>query len=360
MAVLNSRAAAENAPPARPAHSPQVLDHPTGRVVLVPARDGRWHVSASPIPQLFCPRREVLTTYTPELVDAILPLKGVAYLVDEIARDEDPAYTAGTLLPDLLAYVDEQAFDGKTVLDFGSGLGASTCILGRAFPHAQVYGIELNQHLLDVAAARARHHGLSSVRFLRSPSAAELPAELPPVDFIMLSAVYEHILPDARDSMLRLLWERLKPGGVMFIDQTPHRYFPVEVHTTHLPLINYLPDELALAYARRYSPLVPENYPWEHLLRDGIRGGTAGEILGRLRRAGDGSPELLEPHRRGIYDPVDLWYQGTTLSRWPRGRLLVWALAKVLYAISGVALVPYIALAIRKQARQRAAARGVA
>lgn len=327
----------------------RVIEHSTGNADMVPLPDGRWRLIVWPIPELFCPRREVITTYPPELVASLLPLKGVAYLPDEIARDEDPAYTAGTLLPDLLAYVDEQAFDGKTVLDFGSGLGASTCILGRAFPHAQIYGIELNQHLLDVAAARARHHGLSSVRFLRSPSADELPAELPAVDYVVLSAVYEHMLPDARESMLRLLWQRLKPGGILFIDQTPHRYFPVEVHTTLLPLINYMPDEMAFEFAKKYSPLVPVNYPWHHLLRDGIRGATASEVLARLKRVGDGKAELLEPHRRGIYDPVDLWYRGTTLSRWPNGRLLVWALAKALYAITGCALVPYIALAIRKR-----------
>ena len=39
-----------------------------------------------------------------------------------------------------------------------------------------------------------------------------------------------------------MIWAHLKSGGVLFLNQTPHRYFPVEHHTTNLPMINYFPD----------------------------------------------------------------------------------------------------------------------
>jgi SAM-dependent methyltransferase len=325
------------------------LEHPTtGWLSLSPRPEGRWLVTAHPEPGLFCPRYEIETSYPPELIEALLPRKGAAYLVDEVARDEDPGYTAGTLLPDILSYVDPEFFRGKTVLDFGCGLGASTCILGRALPEARIVGIDLNQWLLDGATQRARHHGLKHVTFLRSPAEDALPPELPPIDHVVLSAVYEHMLPHERAPMLERVWRVMKPGGVLFLDQTPHRWFPIDVHTTYLPLINYLPDGLAYAYARKCSKLVGPNHDWPALLRDGIRGATQGEILGILRRIGDGVPVLLKPERQGARDIVDVWFNGTTLKRWPRGRTAVRFGAKVLRALTGIEMVPYLALAIRK------------
>ena len=58
---------------------------------------------------------------------------------------------------------------------------------------------------------------------------------------MMLSAVFEHVLPEERDPVLDMLWSVLRPGGVMVVDQTPHRWFPQESHTTALPFLNYLP-----------------------------------------------------------------------------------------------------------------------
>jgi hypothetical protein len=38
------------------------------------------------------------------------------------------------------------------------------------------------------------------------------------------------------------LWRQLRLGGILFLNQTPHRYYPLEHHTTGLPLLNYLPE----------------------------------------------------------------------------------------------------------------------
>src|SRR5262249_32482386 len=117
----------------------------------------------------------------------------------------------------------------------------------------------------------------------------------------VLSAVYEHLLPDERRILLPRIWSRLKPGGVLFINQTPHRYSPVEMHSTGLPLINYLPDGLAYRITKRFSKRIKGDEDWPALLRGGIRGATIGEIL---RALGDDAA-LLEP-RAG--DHIDLWY----------------------------------------------------
>ena len=60
-------------------------------------------------------------------------------------------------------------------------------------------------------------------------------------------------------------------------------YRRVEGHTTGLPFINYLPDNLAYFIARRFSKRVENNESWVMLLRKGIRGGTEREIMKILR-----------------------------------------------------------------------------
>jgi hypothetical protein len=87
-------------------------------------------------------------------------------------------------------------------------------------------------------------------------------------------------------------------GGVLFVNQTPYRYFPFEHHSTGLWFINYLPDGFSLFLARNLSKMNPEankSPDWTVHLRGGIRGGTEAEILRNLRRSASGRPTILQP-----------------------------------------------------------------
>jgi hypothetical protein len=103
----------------------------------------------------------------------------------------------------------------------------------------------------------------------------------------------------ANARILQQLWEHLKPGGILFINQTPDIKFPTETHTTGLPLINYLPDRLAHTVIRRLSRRVDPGWDWNSLLRAGIRGSTVGEILHTLQSFPE-KPKLLRPTRLGV------------------------------------------------------------
>jgi hypothetical protein len=139
----------------------------------------------------------------------------------------------------------------------------------------------------------------------------------------------------------------LKEGGIVFLDQTPHRWFPVEAHTTGLPFINYLPDRLAHLCARLFSKRVSRGESWSSLLRQGIRGGTASEVMDFLNQAGKGA-ELLSPKFQGVRDPIDLWYQLSSAQRRPlTKKMMMWAL-RTIQALTGVTLVPTLSLAISK------------
>ena len=326
----------------------ETLDHEDGRVILVPTGDGRRRVRVTPAkPTTRIARNGCLTSYPRDLIERILRLRGPAGLGDEISRDEEPGYTSLSIGNLLLAHSATSEAAAGEVLDFGCGCGASTVVLGRMFPESRILGLDLDEKMLDVARARARHWGLGNVRFALS-SGARLPENVSTFDSVMLSAVYEHLTPDERGPLLRELWSVLRPGGRLHICETPYRWFPVDAHTTLLPLVNYLPSFLALRLARRFSPTVSRGQDWESLLRMGVRGATTREITRILRRAGGGEPVLIRPNLRGRRTWTDLWFAGPTLHSYPRGRRVVRLVSAALERSIGVPIVPFLSLAFRK------------
>lgn len=319
-----------------------VLHHADGVVRVESLADGTSRLSIEPNPGLTGARLRWATRYPTELIEEILAAKGL-YVCDEIMREEDPRYVEHCLRNDVLGYVDSAAFAGKRVLDFGCGSGASTMVLARLLPPCEIVGVELEERLLKIARMRSTCFGHTNVKFLRSPAGDRLPHEIGVFDFIMFSAVFEHLLPAERPALLPMLWEHLKPGGVLFLNQTPHRYSPVEVHTTGgVPLINYLPDRLALRAARRFSKYVQPNDDWQTLLRRGIRGGSVREVAGILRRHGRAT--LLSP---ADGDRIDLWHRGLS-ARHASLKRGIWLALKSLKLLTRVQLTPSLALAIRK------------
>jgi hypothetical protein len=114
------------------------------------------------------------------------------------------------------------------------------------------------------------------------------------------------------------------------------------MHTTGLPLINYLPDALAFAATKRFCKRLNGDEEWPALLRAGIRGATIGEILHVL----GGEAALLEP-KHG--DHIDLWHRKLS-KRYAPVKKAIWSALKALKPVAGIHLVPELTLAIRKPA----------
>jgi len=99
----------------------------------------------------------------------------------------------------------------------------------------------------------------------------------------------------------------------IFVCETPHRYFLIEGHTTKLPFINFLPNQLAWPLARRFSKRKLAGLSEEELLCAGIRGTTAREIMANLKTQ-EGQAVRIKPHLLGMEDHVDLWYKAYSKS----------------------------------------------
>ena len=320
-----------------------VLKNPDGLIRIFPASDGKCRITVEPQAGRFVPGLTCVTSYPLDLIEQIHAAKGI-YTCNEILREEDPGGARHFLYHDVLSYLPPEAFAGKRVLDFGCGSGASTMALFRAVPAREIVGIDLEEKLLRIARLRAQRFGAHNVTMLRSPNPDSVPEGIGKFHYVMFSAVYEHLLPHERRSLLPLVWRLLEPGGVLFLNQTPYRYSPIDVHTTRLPLINYLPAPVALRYARRFSRCVTAQEDWPTLLRRGIRGATVKEIMRLLREHGEA--ELLRPMAR-VGDRIDLWFN--TLSPRKRGvKRTIWASLNAIKVVTGAEVTPTLSLAIRK------------
>ena len=317
------------------------------RVTIEPRDDsGRLLVIEKKRPDVYVHATSCVTGYPDDLIELILSIKGPAFLCDEILRDEDPEYVAKSLRLFMSSYFEPASLEGKRVLDFGCGSGASLGVLARNYPDAAFVGIELSAELLRIARRRVDFHELANVDLLTSPAPDQLPTNLGTFDVVLLNAVVEHLLPQERHELLPAIWRLVRPGGALLVRETPHRYFPIEVHTTSLPILNYLPDGMAMAMAKRFSRRVDPASTWTGLLRRGIRGATVGEIRRHLTAAGEGRPKPAPPRFGDAKDMIELWYRGEASVS--RSKRFAYNGVRLLKAVTGLELPPWISLAFFK------------
>jgi 2-polyprenyl-3-methyl-5-hydroxy-6-metoxy-1,4-benzoquinol methylase len=309
--------------------------------------DGRHALHAEPT-GIRVPRTDIVTDYPLELIEEIFAQKGTGFTIDEIGRDATDNDAQLDVRYSVLSYLpDELLLQPLRILDYGCGAGSSTLALGRLFPHAHIVAVDFIENSLRLARLRQQHYRLDNAEFLQVPSSGHW-RQRSGFDLVFLNAVYEHLLPAERPAVLATMWTMLQPGGTLLLNQTPHRWFPIETHTSGLPLLNYLPAPLARWAQIKLSWRSFGTETWEQMLRRGIRGATVSEILGNIRRVDRGAT-LLKPFRiAGSW--AGIWYAAKQC-RPPSGRLArVIALTGRFADATGLPLSPYISIAVRKPA----------
>jgi len=262
------------------------------------------------------------TEFSLPVIEYLVGRIGCSHLADVIHRFEDKGVPA-TLKSQLFSFFAPEQFRGKRLLDFGCGRGASTFGIAKLLPDTEVVGIDLVPDSIEIAQNIAARQGVGNVRFLCSPSGDQVPAGIGQFDYVMLCAVYEHLLPRERQTLMPLLWSVMKEGAAIFINQTPYRFFPFEHHSTGLWFINYMPDGMAHFVARHFSKDDPSKYSraiqkspvWEDHLRGGIRGATEWEIIRNLTRGSNSKARILQPRSECARDRADYWFRKTGQSR---------------------------------------------
>jgi SAM-dependent methyltransferase len=330
------------------------LKHPDGYLAVTEVSPGRRRLETVPDDEsVFVTSRTWETSYPLELIETILRVKGLRAVCDEIRREEDPKYLQHVLWWTLRAHVDVEDVGAGRILDFGCGSGASTMILSRMFPEAEILGLDIDAGANEIAEARRRHYEVTErVEFRLSDDPTGVPTEIGDFDFIVFSALLEHLLPEERKTVIPALWSRLRPGGLLFLGETPHRYSPVETHTTGgLPLVNYLPPRLALPLAKRFSNRINESDTWPQLLRRGMRGGSEKEFMGYLKQAGYDDAEIERPRKQGLRDEFDLWYEISHVNELPGFKTRLRSAFRGLKRVTGISFTPYLAFAVRKVTR---------
>ena len=165
-------------------------------------------------------------------------------------------------------------------------------------------------------------------------------------DVLQLNAVFEHLPPEERKTLMPDLWQRLRVGGFMVLTETPWRWFPLETHTTSLPFVNYLPDRLALA-AVRHCGRYPKTVTWNEALRLGVRGGTYNEIISCI-----GVPtsafERVQPQTPDARDMLEVWWRGEI--RKTTAKAFAYHALRLFHRATGVLISPWVNFVLRKLA----------
>ena len=110
---------------------------------------------------------------------------------------------------------------GKTVLDYGCGLGDNSVLV--ASHGAKVIGVDISPELIELAEKRLTQHDLAEKADFRVGSAHELPLEAESVDVVFGMAILHHLdLKLASDEVFRVL---KKGGRAIFLEPVRNSKF---------------------------------------------------------------------------------------------------------------------------------------
>lgn len=237
------------------------------------------------------------------------------------------------------------------IMDFGCGTGATTAPLVAVCP--RVVGLDLDAENITICQQRLSEHQLEHlVEKLVQGDLEQISDQLGLFDVILINGVIEHIplsRAGLRGRILNRLFDMLRPGGCLFIADTPNRLIPIDSHTTQLWWIPWSPPGSQCAFDKavakgRFNPTERYSPGPLGLEEEGAWGATYWEIVAYLGKERIEVVNLLPGHDDRIHYSAP--------GSWKR-RLFETVLHFVAVRMLGVpltALIPFIDnLVIRKR-----------
>jgi 2-polyprenyl-3-methyl-5-hydroxy-6-metoxy-1,4-benzoquinol methylase/glycosyltransferase involved in cell wall biosynthesis len=147
----------------------------------------------------------------------------------------------------------ELNLSGARVLEVGAGAGVSTVALLETGV-AHVDAVDIDSAALRLAENRLASHGLTGAKFhcLNATEIGRFADQS--YDMVLFFATLEHMTHQERLLTMPLVWNSLlRSGRLLCVLDTPNRLWLHDHHTSLLPFYHWLPDDVAIDYAR-YSP----------------------------------------------------------------------------------------------------------
>lgn len=113
------------------------------------------------------------------------------------------------------AVIDAIKGNPRTILDLGCGTGSTTLMLKKAFPQAEVIGVDLSPYMLAMADYKARQAGLE-IQW-RQGNAEKTTFAANAFDVVTASLLFHETPPDVSQNILRECFRLLIAGGQVII-----------------------------------------------------------------------------------------------------------------------------------------------
>jgi SAM-dependent methyltransferase len=137
-------------------------------------------------------------------------------------RHQSPLHLNLACLLGGVAGLDIRPGTRLSYLELGCGQGVGTLMLAASNPHWQVCGIDFNPAHIASARALCAEAGIANARFLEADLAQmadgdALAPAVPEADVVTLHGLWSWVGDAARAGIVRLLAEKLRPGGIAYV-----------------------------------------------------------------------------------------------------------------------------------------------
>jgi len=114
-----------------------------------------------------------------------------------------------------VSITQERIQPGQVVLDMGCGTGTLTLQIKKTHPSTDVYGLDLDSQVLDIARRKIEQAGQAI--FLQQGTATCLPYPNESFDHVFASLMLHHLTRQDKQQALREAFRVLKPGGELHV-----------------------------------------------------------------------------------------------------------------------------------------------